>query len=144
MTAALYVIGAVPFIILGGLHGLYTVIDEFAPRRLAPKDTSLIEALRMAPLGITQETNMWRAWIGFNLSHSLGAVAFGLLYAYLAIAHAEFLMMAGPLLWAAPLIGAVYIYTAWRYWFSVPLIGVCAGTASFIAGALTANSTISP
>ena len=137
MTATLYLIGTVPLIVLGALHGLYTVMDEFVPRKLAPKDTSLVTTLRMAPLGITNDTNMWRAWIGFNLSHSIGAVGFGLLYAYLAVAHADFLVTAPPLLWAAPIIGVLYMYLAWRYWFAVPLIGVTISTVAFTVGALS-------
>ena len=143
MTQALFILGASIFVFLGSLHGLYTVIDEFRPRKLAPKDTALVETMRMAPLGITADTNMWRAWIGFNLSHSVGAVALGLLYLYFATSHVAFLVSAPPLLWAAPIIGGLYIYMAWRYWFSVPLIGVCVSTAAFATGALIATATIS-
>ena len=38
---------------------------------------------------------MWRAWVGFNASHSYGAIFFGLVYGYLALAH-------GALLFASP------------------------------------------
>jgi hypothetical protein len=40
---------------------------------------------------ISRETTMWKAWIGFNASHSLGAILFGLVYGYLALAHPAFL-----------------------------------------------------
>lgn len=49
MTAALFVVGAVPLILLDTLHNLYTVLDEFSPKRLAPRDTGLVNAMRMAP-----------------------------------------------------------------------------------------------
>jgi len=35
---------------------------------------------------------MWKAWIGFNASHSLGAVLFGQVYGYLVLAHAPMLL----------------------------------------------------
>ncbi len=137
MTAILYVIGALPFIVLGALHTLYTVLDEFAPRRLAPKDPSLVTTLRMAPLGLTSETNMWRAWIGFNLSHGIGAMGFGLLYAYLGVVHAEFLLQATPLLLAAPIIASLYLMMALRYWFSIPAIGTGLGAICFWIGLIS-------
>jgi hypothetical protein len=34
---------------------------------------------------------MWKAWIGFNASHSFGLILFGTVYAYLALAHGSFL-----------------------------------------------------
>ena len=34
---------------------------------------------------------MWKAWVGFNASHSLGAVLFALVYGYLALADPAFL-----------------------------------------------------
>ncbi len=134
MTITLYLVGALPFILLGGLHVLYTVFDEINPRKLAPKDTSLVSAMRMSPLGLTSATNMWRAWIGFNLSHGIGAVGFGLLYLYLAASHASFLLEAQALLIAAPVIASLYFVMALRYWFSTPAIGTGLGAACFWLG----------
>lgn len=138
MSAWLYIAGAAPFILLGGLHVLYTVLDEFSPRRLAPKDKGVVTAMRMSPLGLTSQTTMWQAWIGFNLSHGIGAVGFGLLYLYLALFHAPFLADAGPLLMAAPVVASLYFLLALRYWFSVPAIGTAIGAALFWGGLLTA------
>ena len=44
----------------------------------------------MSPV-ITRETTMWKAWVGFNASHSFGAILFGTAYGYLSIAHEGFL-----------------------------------------------------
>ena len=35
----------------------------------------------------TKETTMWRCWVGFNASHSMGLILFGLAFGYLALAH---------------------------------------------------------
>jgi len=66
------------FLLLGLLHALYTFLDIGRPRRLVPQDPSVARAMaesqpRLARGGAT----MWRAWVGFNFSHSLGAVLFG-------------------------------------------------------------------
>ncbi len=39
----------------------------------------------VSPL-LTREITMWNAWVSFNASHSLGAMLFGALYAYMVIA----------------------------------------------------------
>ena len=60
---------------------------------------------------------MWKTWIGFNASHSYGAILFGLVYGYLAIAEggmffrSPFLLLVGLLL----LVG--YVFLGKRYWF---------------------------
>jgi hypothetical protein len=38
---------------------------------------------------ITKERTMWRAWIGFDASHSMGAILFGPIYGFLANVHSE-------------------------------------------------------
>lgn len=41
---------------------------------------------------------MWKAWVGFNASHALGAILFGLVYGYLALLHLAFLFQSWFLL----------------------------------------------
>ncbi len=44
---------------------------------------------------------MWRAWVGFNASHSMGLILFGLVFGFLALAqdhllfHSPFLLVVG-------------------------------------------------
>jgi hypothetical protein len=72
---------------------------------------------------------MWRAWIGFNFSHSLGL----LLVAALAL-WAGFrikMLPVGIIMPALALIGCVYEVLALLYWFRFPAIGVAVGTGCF-------------
>ena len=46
-------------------------------------------AMEQGTLFITRETTVWRANLGFNASHSLGLITFGLVYGYLALAHPQ-------------------------------------------------------
>jgi hypothetical protein len=38
---------------------------------------------------------MWKAWVGFNASHSYGAILFGLVYGYLASMSSEVVFTRG-------------------------------------------------
>jgi hypothetical protein len=76
-------------------------------------------------------TDMWRAWIGFNFSHSLGL----LLVAGLALwAGFRFnTLPVGIIMPVLTLIGCVYLVLALLYWFRAPAIGVAIGTGCFAA-----------
>jgi hypothetical protein len=117
--------------LLGALHVAYT----FFGSRLHPRDPALREAMAAVSPRISGDTTMWRAWVGFNASHGMGALLFGLVYGWLA-------MRPGPLLLgSAFLAGAGVAYLlglavlAQRYWFRVPFGGVLLSLALF-AGAL--------
>jgi hypothetical protein len=115
---------------LGLLHLLYT----FRGTRLQPRDASLMAAMQRSPPRITRQTTMWRAWIGFNASHSLGLVLFGLVYGYLALA-APALLFSSVFLRAvgfALLLG--YVFLSHRYFFRVPFRGVLLAAALYAAG----------
>jgi hypothetical protein len=83
-------------------------------------------ALRLSRGG----TDMWRAWIGFNFSHSIGV----LLLATLAI-WAGFRINKLPvaIMPALTLTGCAYLLLALLYWFRIPAIGVAIGTGCFAA-----------
>jgi len=75
---------------------------------------------------------MWRAWVGFNASHSMGAILFGLLFGYLALAHGQ-LLFQSPFLLAvglAMLVGFAVLGKV--YWFSAPFTGICISLACYV------------
>ena len=72
---------------LGTMHLVYT----FWGTSLAPRDPALqVSMSNISPI-LTGETTMWRCWVGFNASHSMGLILFGLIYGYLALAHDQLL-----------------------------------------------------
>ncbi|MNE86999.1 hypothetical protein D3C80_1841450 [compost metagenome] len=77
---------------------------------------------------ISRETSMWKAWIGFNASHSYGALLFGSVYGYLALLHGGMLGQSPFLLLLGQLLLLGYLWLAWRYWFSVPRKAILLGT----------------
>ena len=66
---------------LGVMHLWFT----FRGNKLAPRDDVLQARMREISPVISRQTTMWKAWVGFNASHSMGAILFGLVYGYLAL-----------------------------------------------------------
>jgi hypothetical protein len=63
--------------LLGALHAVYTLADLRSPRRIVPDDPAVITAMQTSKIRLTRgESTVWQGWIGFNLSHSLGALMF--------------------------------------------------------------------
>ena len=106
--------------LLGAVHLLYT----FHGKKLRPRDTHLERQMDLVSPEISRHTTMWRAWIGFNASHSFGAMLFALVYAYLGLLHPDLLFSSNFLV----MLGLAYLVAmAWlglRFWFSVPLAGI--------------------
>lgn len=120
LASPLMIASAAIVFALGTAHLVLT----FRGTKLHPRDPGLKTQLEEVSPVITRQTTMWKAWIGFNASHSYGAMLFGLIYGYLALAHAAFLF-GDPFLLAVGLVllGA-YLVLAKRYWFSTPFIGI--------------------
>ncbi len=117
---------------LGSLHLIFT----FRGEKLHPRDSALMSAMKGTSPRISRETTMWKAWIGFNASHSYGAMLFGLVYGYLALAHAGFLFASPFLLTVGLVLLGGYALLGWRYWFSVPFRGIVLATAFYVAALL--------
>jgi hypothetical protein len=82
---------------------------------------------------ITTETTMWRCWVGFNATHSMGLILFGLVFAFLALAHDQILFQSPFLLIGglAMLVGFVVVSKV--YFFSSPLTGTSISLACYVA-----------
>ena len=116
-------------LLLGLVHLVYT----FSGTKLHPRDAALQARLKEVSPIITRETTMWKAWVGFNASHSYGAILFGLVYGYLALAHPAFLFQSTFLLLLGLLLLAGYAFLGKVYWFSVPFRGIVLSTALYVA-----------
>jgi hypothetical protein len=124
MTASAGVILA-----LGMIHLVYT----FHGPKLAPRDPSIQEKMQQGSLVLSGEINVWKAWVGFNASHSFGLILFGLLYGYFALAKSDVLFRSSFLLAVGlgMLLGLLVL--ARLYWFSAPVRGVFAALLCYIA-----------
>ena len=118
MTATLLMsLSAAIVLMLGVLHLVYT----FSGRMFTPRDPTLQVSMQQISPVITKRTTMWRAWIGFNFSHSMGAILFGLIYGFLAIVHSE-LLFGSPFLLLVGLATLGGLAALGKlYWFRIPL-----------------------
>ena len=103
--------------ILGIVHFVLTIWGQ----KHLPRDSSLVESMANVSPIITTQTTIWKMWMGFNFSHSMGLLLFGLTYNYLAIAHGELLFKS--IILQAIGFGALvgYVVLARIYWFIAPL-----------------------
>ncbi len=119
---------AVIILVLGLMHLLYTLRG----RNLHPRDPELEARLRVVSPVITRQTSMWKAWIGFNASHSFGAILFGSMYGYLAVLHSAFLFQSVFLQLLGLLFLAGYVVLGKLCWFSIPFHGAMLASALYI------------
>jgi hypothetical protein len=114
---------------LGVVHFVYT----FWGPRLTPRDPALqISMSQISPV-ITKETTMWRCWVGFNATHSMGLILFGLIFGFLALAHGQ-LLFHSPFLLVVGLTmlgGLAVLFKV--YFFSAPFTGICISLARYVA-----------
>ncbi len=114
---------------LGVVHLVYT----FWGTKLMPRDAALqISMSRISPV-ITRETTMWRCWVGFNATHSMGLILFGLVFGYLAVAHGQVLFQSTLLLVVGLAMLGGLVVLCKVYFFRVPLMGACISLACYVA-----------
>ena len=114
---------------LGVVHLVYT----FWGPTLTPRDPALqISMSQIAPV-ITKETTMWRCWVGFNATHSMGLILFGLVFGFLALAHGQLLFQSPFLLVVGlAMLGGIVVLCK-VYFFSAPLVGMSISLACYVA-----------
>jgi hypothetical protein len=122
------------FVLLGLLHALYTYLDIDRPRRLVPQDLAVARAMAESNLRLSGTgTTMWRAWVGFNFSHSLGAVLFGAVCIGASVVLGTKVLPAW-VLFVFVVIALNYLVVGLLYWFRIPVAGIAlAGVCLLIA-----------
>ncbi len=120
------------FLFLGSVHLLYT----FRGTKLHPRDQSVQLMMAAHSPRLTSQTTLWRAWIGFNASHSYGAMLFGLIYGYLALFQANILFNSWFLIAVALAFLSAFLVLAKAYWFSIPFRGILLSSILFVAALL--------
>jgi len=136
MESILLISGATIFGVLGLIHLIYT----FTTKKFNAYDPCVTDAMKRTSLIITRETTVWDAWLGFNASHSLGAMLVAGFYIPLTIFHFDLIRQS---LWFSVLpvaIGLSYLILAKRYWFKVPFIGILLSTLCFVGAAVFINT----
>lgn len=133
LSRHLFLAGALPFIVLGLAHAAATPRTPDRAKGLSPRDPALREAMARASVLLTRRTTLWLAWVGFNLSHSLGAVLFGSVIALIGRSPVSFQAQGSVFLPLAVLVSGTYLGLALRYWFRTPIIGIALSNVCFLA-----------
>ena len=133
-SLASLLLAASAFVILG--LGCAHLLFTFRGNKFYPRDPALMARMQEVSPVISGKMSMWKAWVGFNASHSFGAMLFGLVYGYLALAQPSVLFSSWFLLAVglALLVGCVFL--GWRYWFGTPFRGIVLSTALYVSGVL--------
>lgn len=132
----LLIAGASIFGVLGSMHLLYT----FTTNKFDARDQAVTTDMQNTSPVLTRETTMWKAWVGFNASHSLGAMLVAAFYIPLAMTNMQFIRES---LWFSllpVLIGVSYLFLAKKYWFRIPFTGILVATLCFIGAAILTNT----
>ena len=114
---------------LGIIHLTYT----FWGPKLTPRDPTLQVSMTQVSPVVAKETTMWRCWVGFNASHSMGLILFGLIFGFLALAHGKLLFQSTFLLVVGLAMLAGLVLVSRLYFFTVPFIGITISLACYIA-----------
>ena len=136
MAQILLIIGASIFGILGAVHLLYT----FFTNKFEARDSSVTEAMKGTSPVLTNETSVWKAWVGFNASHSLGAMLVAAVYIPLSTTYFNIIQQSVWFSLLPVIIGLSYLVLAKKYWFRIPFIGVLISTVCFVGAAVSINT----
>ena len=115
-------------LMLGVLH----LVSTFWGPSLTPRDPALQISMSQSSPIMTNETTMWRCWVGFNASHSMGLILFGLIFGYLALAHGQLLFRSPFLLVVGLAMLGGLIVLCKVYFFSWPLTGINISLACYV------------
>jgi hypothetical protein len=130
-------LGAAVFVLLGAIHAVLTLRSRPSGGPMTPVAPVVRDAMvQPGGLGLAPDidSNLWRAWVGFNLSHSLGVVAIGLMIGVPALSDLEGVSSNSAWLVLAVASPAVYLVLSIRYWFTDPSVGIAIGGALIYAG----------
>lgn len=135
MAQILLILGASIFGILGTVHLLYT----FFTNKFEAHDPNVTEAMKGTSPILTKETSVWNAWVGFNASHSLGAMLVAAFYIPLSTSYFHIIQQSVWFSSLPVLIGLSYLILAKKYWFRIPFLGVLISTLCFAGSAVLIN-----
>jgi hypothetical protein len=87
-------------------------------------------------VAINPHTNVWDAWLGFNLSHALGLAMFGGSLVVIAWRYFPLFAESPWIQFAALLVAAAYFILSIRFWFRAPAVGSAVGFLCFLGAVI--------
>ena len=136
---ALVVSGASVLMVLGVVHGALTLASKPTHGAFAATQAD-VQAAMQAPTGLglapDLDTTLWRAWIGFNLSHAVGLVVVAAAIMVPAVGDLDAATSQPLYLVLTLAVPAVYLVVSVRHWFARPTRAIAVGSALIAAGTL--------
>lgn len=129
----LFLLGALPFLVLGVAHALATPLTTEENKGLSPRDRAYRQGMVGQAVLLTSRTNLWLAWVGFNLSHSLGAVLFGVVVLLVGRSPATFTANSAAFVPLSIVVTGAYLAIGLRYWFRTPIVGITFSGLCFVS-----------
>ena len=136
LSQVLFIIGTSIFGLLGCVH----LICIFFTDKFNAYDSAVTTVMKSTTPIITKETTMWRGWVGFNASHSLGMIFFAAIYIPLAFSHIQLLTNNSWFTVLPSIVGISYLLLAKNYWFKIPLFGILISTICFVSAFVLINT----
>jgi hypothetical protein len=137
MSKLLFLAGSVSFSTLGLAHAWLAIRVLRGPRSFTPTDDNVRLAMVGARLRLAPQTTIWRSWLGFNLSHSLGLLVFGGLLTGIAVRDFDFVASSAFLETSSVIVALLYLWMAIRFWFWLPATLSAVGAVCFLLSALS-------
>lgn len=141
MARVSLIIGATIFLVLGAAHGLLALSDLVRPRAFMPTHQSVREAMERSGILLYPKANMWRAWLGFNLSHSMGLVLFGAIVMTVGLFHFALFSESVIVQGGNFVVAAAYFLLSVRFFFWGPTLGVGSALICFLASILLVSQS---
>ncbi|MBT1698880.1 hypothetical protein KK083_18445 [Fulvivirgaceae bacterium PWU4] len=124
----LWITGSLIMGTLGTIHMIYTFFSD----KFLPRDGKLAERMDKVSPVLSEQLTMWKAWIGFNGSHSSGIMFIAIINCFLAINYFPLLQKSHFYFLLNIVTLAFYVFLAGKYWFAKPLIGASITLACYV------------
>lgn len=124
----LWEFGSLIILVLGTIHLYYT----FFTNKFSSKNEKVVQEMKLSYPILTKDTTIWKAWIGFNASHSSGAIFIGVINIYFAIKYFTVVQSDHFFFLINILTIGFYVWLAKKYWFKIPFTGILITLICFI------------
>lgn len=133
----LWEIGSLILTILGLIHLYFT----FFTNQFSSENETVIAAMKTSFMRLTKQTTIWKAWIGFNGSHSLGVVFIGIINFYITVKYFQVFNSDSFYFFFNIFIIGFYAWLAKRYWFTIPFMGLVLVLFCYVVSMILAFTT---
>lgn len=127
-------LAALLYTLLGASHLVLALRDLRVPRSFTPTDVHIVALMQGTGVVAMPGANLWRAWLGFNLSHSLGLLQFAGILVVLALKSDGTFWGGGLYLLLVILVAAAYLVVAARFFFRPPTVVASIALTCLIVG----------